>query len=143
QAWGGGFRVPGAQMEAEGESCRLTVSESFFKTFGIPILQGRALEAVDAADAPRAVVVNEKLVQTYLGGRNPVGLIFSLLGLDWRIVGVCADAKYDNIKRPAQPTAYLPFRQMFWKPSISKNLNIASIAIRTSLPASALSTTLR
>ena len=142
-AWTGGFGIRERHMDSEAESCRITVSESFFKTLGISILQGRGLEAIDTADASRVVVVNEKFRQTYLPGEDPVGLTFTMLGLDWRIVGVCADAKYDNIKKPVQPTAYLPFRQMFFKPSISKNLNISSIAVRSSLPPSAITTAVR
>jgi ABC-type antimicrobial peptide transport system permease subunit len=125
-------------MDSEAQSCRLTVSESFFQTLGIPILMGRGLESSDTADAARVVVINEKLRQTYLPGEDPVGLTFTMLGQDWRIVGVCGNAKYDNVKKDVQPIAYLPFRQMFFKPSLSKNLDIACIAVRTSWPISAL-----
>jgi predicted permease len=139
EAWTGGFGIRGRQLDSDAGSCRLTVSESFFPTLGIPILQGRGLEPTDTADAARVVVVNDKFRQNFLPNENPVGLTFTMLGLDWRIVGVCGNAKYDNIKKAVQPTAYLPFRQMFFKPSISKNLDIASIAIRTTLPSLSLS----
>lgn len=142
-AWTGGFGIRERHLDSQAQSCRLTVSEAFFSTLGIPILQGRGLEAIDTAEAPRAVVVNEKFRQRYLPGEDPVGLTFTMLGLDWRIVGVCGNAKYDNIKKPVEPTVYLPFRQMFFKPSISKNLTISSIAVRSALPPSAISAAVR
>lgn len=141
--WTGGFGIRGRQMDSEAETCRLTVSESFFPTLGIPILQGRGFEPTDTGDAPRVVVVNERFSRNYLSGESPVGLTFTMLGLDWRIVGVCKDTKYDNIKKTVQPTAYFPFRQMFFKPSISKNLGSACIAVRTPLSPLALSSAVR
>jgi predicted permease len=143
RGWGGGFEIRGRQMDSEAETSRLTVSESFFHTLGIPILQGRGFESTDAGDATKVVVVNEKFGRSFLAGESPVGLTFTMLGIDWRIVGVCRDTKYDNIKKPVQPTAYFPYRQMFFKPSISKNLGTASIAVRTALPPLAFSAAVR
>jgi predicted permease len=142
ESWSGGFAIRGHQAD-QANSCRLPVSETFFSTLGIPILQGRGFGATDTGDAPKVVVVNEKLARDYLPGENPVGQTFSMLGIDWRIVGVCRDFKYDHIKKAVPPTVYLPFRQMFFSPSISNNMRATFLAVRTTLPPLALSTSVR
>ena len=49
--------------------------------------------------------MNEGIPCLVVPGEDPIGLTFTMLGLDWRIVGACSDAKYDTIKRAVQPTA--------------------------------------
>ena len=142
--WSGFFQITGQPVDLHAETYRLTVGDTFFSTMGIPIQKGRGFEASDTADAPKVVVVNESFVRNYLPDeKDPVGRTFEMLGINWRIVGVSSDARYNNIKKAAQPTTYLPFRQMFFSKSISKNLDSACIAARTSLPPLALSTAVR
>jgi predicted permease len=143
RTWGGGFGIRGREMQSEPSTSRLSVSETFFSTFGIPILQGRAIEALDTADSRKVVVVNESLVRNYFPGESPIGLTLRILGQDWQIVGVCRDVKYDSIKKAAQPVTYFPYRQMLFRPSLAKNLDTANIAVRTTSPPLALSTAIR
>lgn len=53
------------------------VSAGFFQTLGIPIVRGRDFGARDAWDEPgwnlRSAIVNEELVERYLGGMEPIG----------------------------------------------------------------------
>lgn len=44
------------------------VSAGYFQTLGIPLRQGRMLEARDRQGAPRVIVVNETMARTYLHG---------------------------------------------------------------------------
>ena len=133
--WSGGFAIKGRDLGAEANSSRLPVGETFFPTMGIPIKHGRGFEPADTGpDSPKVVVVNEKLVQKYLPGEDAVGLTFQLLGVDWRIVGVCQDFKYDNIKMGVEPTVYMPLKQLCFSPSIGKNMGAAWLAVRTALP---------
>jgi predicted permease len=90
----------------------------FFSTMGIPILLGRALDDRDGPKAPKAAVINETFARTYLTGRNPIGQYFSFGdGGNTRsedrieIVGVCRDAKYDDLKNGISPIVYLPYLQ--------------------------------
>jgi ABC-type antimicrobial peptide transport system permease subunit len=46
--------------------------------------------------------------------------------VDWRIVGVCADAKYTDIREETRPTVYFSFRQDFTAGTF--------FAVRTNLP---------
>ncbi|MGD0457704.1 MAG: ABC transporter permease [Terriglobia bacterium] len=143
--WSGWFFLPDrfADYREGMQSYRLTVGETFFATMGIPVLQGRGLSAADAEGAPEVVVVNETFAREYSPDRNPVGRTVHILMYDWRIVGVCRDAKYLNVKEAAPPTVYFPFRQISYMPSMRNNYRNAYFALRTALPPMALTTAAR
>jgi predicted permease len=131
--------APGGMMQVR----RLRVSESFFTTMGVPILRGRALSSADSAEAAKAVVVNEAFVRNYLPDRHPIGVAFTTWDAAWTIVGVCRDTKYADIKEPVSPTAYFPYRQMFYSRFARTHLRTASIAARTALSPLALASAVR
>ncbi len=134
---GGFFTVPGHSFEGElkPQAHRLTVSETFFETMGIPVRLGRGFIAADVDGAPKVVVVNETFAGKYLPGENPIGQTLSADNVDWQIAGVCRDAKYTDIKAEAPPTVYFSFRQ---DPIVS-----TFFALRTSLPPLAVVTAVR
>ncbi len=138
-AFVGGPPAPSGMMQVR----RLRVSESFFATMGVPILRGRALRGTDSAEAAKAVVVNEAFVRNYLPERDPIGVAFATWDAAWTIVGVCRDAKYGDIKEPASPTAYFPYRQMFYSRFARTHLRTAFIAARTALSPLAVASEVR
>ena len=109
----GGFTLDGRGPSPGQDltTSRLVVGETFFDTMGIPLLGGRGLSAGDTADAPRSIVVNETFVRRYLAGRDPVGHTVGTWRAQWQIVGVCRDARYQNVRDEVPPTVYIPFRQ--------------------------------
>jgi predicted permease len=90
---------------------RLTVSEPYFETMGIPIVAGRGFEPSDDEGAAGVVVVNERFVRTYLGDGSPIGERLQADEADWTIVGVARNARYTSITDDIPPTVYFPFRQ--------------------------------
>jgi len=80
------------------------VSESFFRTVGIDLLQGRDF---DDGAGNRTAIVNEQFVREYRLGGDAVG---SYVVLDDRveIVGVVADAAYSEIKGDVPPQLFVP-----------------------------------
>jgi predicted permease len=103
-----------AFFETYGTS-RLVVDDHFHRTMGIPILSGRSFSPADSAQAPSVAIVNEALARQLFGEINVVGRQFKL-GVGptvplTEVIGVCADAKYRSIRRPAPPTVYLTYRQ--------------------------------
>jgi predicted permease len=135
--------VNGPSAAEEMQVSRLRVGEAFFATMGIPIVSGRGPTASDAGDAPKVVVVNESFVRRLVAGRDPIGLAFRMWDAEWRIVGVCGDAKYTNLKEPAPPTAYFPYRQMFYSRFRGTHLRHAYVALRTALPPLAVAADVR
>jgi predicted permease len=91
------------------------VGTGFFRTLGIPLLQGREFGASDAAGSPRVALVNETFARYFFKDRNPVGRKFGLKRnglLDTTIVGLVRDGKSASLKEPPRRFAYLPIAQV-------------------------------
>ncbi|MGO9012329.1 MAG: ABC transporter permease [Bryobacteraceae bacterium] len=92
------------------------VGDGYFRTVGIPILQGRGFLETDTANSPRVAVVNQRFAQTYFPKQNPIGKRFRLWGPagDWvQIVGLAKDSKYVALAEPSMEFFYLPLAQDF------------------------------
>jgi predicted permease len=115
----------------------LAVGAEFFETMRLPLVSGRAFAAGDL-QSPRAVaIVNQTFAQRFLEGKNPLGIHLggttpSGNKVEREIVGVVADAKYDDLRKSVEPTAYVPLEE-----------GAAHFAIRASIQAEALIPTVR
>ncbi len=89
----------------------LNVSDSFFSTMGIPLLAGRNFNEADHPGSDRVIIINRKLAQSAFAGENPIGKILQIHGSDYRIIGVCDDTKYYDLKMPMESTVFFPNRQ--------------------------------
>jgi predicted permease len=95
------------------------VSPDYFTTMSIPIRKGRPFDRTDSATSPEVVLVNERLVQRYFSGQDPVGRqirVGAELARDARngaktIVGVVADVKYEGLDEDTPAEIYLPYEQ--------------------------------
>jgi putative ABC transport system permease protein len=91
------------------------VTESYFSTFGLPIVQGRAFTAQDRADSPPVAVINQTLAGRYWPGQDPIGRRFRFStepdAAPFEVVGVARDADYVALGEERQPYLYLPFAQ--------------------------------
>jgi len=88
-----------------------TVMPGYFHTMGIPLRAGRDFTAADNdAAAPLRFVVNEKFVQRYLAGEQPIGKGISVdmdrVNPFGEIVGVVGDVKEGALDQEPAPTAY-------------------------------------
>ena len=116
---GGPFTIEGHPTESDSDApnaYRCTVSEGYFETMGIPLLQGRVFTVRDREGAPTVLLVNETAARRYWPGQNPVGSRLSFTTgrtqPTWlEIVGVVRDVLHDGLDSPARPTIYLPFLQ--------------------------------
>jgi predicted permease len=135
----GGFAFKSRPMgpNENPQTFRLVVGETFFATLGLSVLRGRGLSAADADDASKVIVVNEAFARKYFpNDGDPLGHTINTWRADWRIVGVCQDAKYENIRDVVPPTIYIPFRQFPLRYG-------AYFAVRTALPPMALANAVR
>jgi len=110
--------VPGyAENDDVADFHRHIVGPGYFATLGIPIRLGRALGLQDAHGAPLAAIVNQKFVDTYMHGNNPLGRDIIFTGKKssarFQIVGVAGDVKYGRIREEVPPTVYFPHSQIF------------------------------
>jgi putative ABC transport system permease protein len=99
---------PGFVMDA----AAMAVTPGYFSTFGIPLLDGRTIDARDDSLTPDVVVVNEAFVGRYFPDENPVGRRISFDGEAWRvIVGVVGDVPQYGLDRDIRPALYASHEQ--------------------------------
>ncbi len=116
-----------------------SVGETFFSTYGIPIVAGRGFNESDTETSRKVAVVNDSLAKKYFPHLNPIGRTFETGFRDpirIEIIGVCGDAKYDGVRKDPEPTLYTPYLQ-------EKGLEQATFALATRLDAKTLAPALR
>ena len=92
------------------------VSESYFHTLGVPMVEGRVFANSDRAELPPVMVINQAMAKKYWPGRDPVGAHVHIGPPDpsqpWiTIVGVVGDTRNDAASLRAEPIMYLSTRQ--------------------------------
>ena len=111
-----GITVPGfvpkhGQKADDLESYVNWVGPKFFETMGIPLVLGRTIGEGDTAAAPKVAVVNQEFVRQFLGSGNPLGRRFGFgdkkSPANIEVVGVVADAKFNDLRKEVPPTAYV------------------------------------
>ena len=103
------------------------VSPAYFETLDIPIVAGRRFTAADSAEAPAVCLVSEAFVETYLKGRNPLGVRMELPRNTLarpgatvakppivEIVGVVRQVKMAAAETKPVPQVYVPLAQNRW-----------------------------
>jgi putative ABC transport system permease protein len=129
----------------------------YFETLQIPLRQGRFFDDRDARqsmpiirwypqqanppgfDQPQAApvaVISEAAARQFWPGADPVGQrIRVLFSAEVTIVGVVGDVRHNGLNLPAYPHIYLPHNQEPW--------NSVSMVVRSALPASRLTPSIR
>ena len=90
------------------------VSDEYFETVGMPVLQGRALTAQDVKDSKLVAVINEAMAKHYWPGQNVIGKRFGFRDATQKpveIVGIAKMTKYVLPTEKPQPAFYLPLSQ--------------------------------
>jgi putative ABC transport system permease protein len=89
-----------------------SVTPTYFKAMGIPIIAGRALTADDHANAAPVVVISEAGKKKFWPDSNPIGTRIALADNTWRtIVGIAGDVRHWGLMVPSNPMLYLPQEQ--------------------------------
>ncbi len=95
------------------------VGPGYFSTLGIPILMGREIEAQDAPGIIRAAVINQTFARRFFPNTNPIGKhvrdTYSGNPAEMIVVGVAADAKYNDLREKALPRIYAPLANPMWE----------------------------
>ncbi|HEU0091249.1 MAG TPA: ABC transporter permease [Vicinamibacteria bacterium] len=89
------------------------VSPGYFRTMGIPILQGRDIEERDTAEATPVAVVSATFARTAWPGQAPLGKRLRFKGVErWlTVVGIAGDVKHGSFVDAPAPQAYTPHEQ--------------------------------
>jgi len=111
------FLVPGESLDQNGQQAEFlsTVGNKFFSTMGIPIVAGRAFDAQDTATSPKVAIINQSLARKRFPNVNPIGKEVRTgdgpEAVRARIVGICADTRYADLRDEPPPQFFLPYRQ--------------------------------
>lgn len=82
------------------------VSQDYFKTLGIPLLQGRWFNDLDGAGTPRVTVISETMARRHFAGENPLGRQIRYGAQTLTIIGVVGDVKYRGLAQDHEPVFY-------------------------------------
>lgn len=111
----------------------------YFGTLRLPVVAGREFTDGDDADAPRVVVINQKLAARTWGSENPIGrslvLDYQRGPYPYQVVGVVRDDRHDGPRSEPVPEIYIPHAQ---NPYL-----VLNVVARTSLDPVTLATTAR
>ena len=91
-------------------------SPGFFQTLQIPVRLGRDFTDRDVKGAPKVGIVNQKFVDRYFGGANPLGRHIGMgidpgTPMDIQIIGVVGNTKYESLREEMPYELYIPFAQ--------------------------------
>jgi predicted permease len=122
------------------------VSDGYFNALGIPILRGRAFNAVELEGRANVVMISEGMARRYWPGEDPVGRRLrwgTAQDTDSRwltIVGVAGDVKQAALDAPTVAHTYEPFKQACQGPMSCGTRNLI---VRAAVPAETLSSAIR
>jgi putative ABC transport system permease protein len=110
----GGFD-PSRPMQAAEE---MSISPDYFKTLGIPLIEGRFFTEHDKG-AAHVIIINGELARRYYPGQDPIGKRLQTGDFDpkapWEtIVGVVGNVKYSGLDSAPAPQLYVPFNDAGW-----------------------------
>jgi putative ABC transport system permease protein len=97
------------------------VSDGYFSTMGIPILEGRTFESGDRFESHPVMVVNQEFVDRHFQGESPLGerVEFVVGRFIWgeeaptvfEVVGVAGDVRFNGLRDPSEPAFHIPLHQ--------------------------------
>src|SRR4030095_6128395 len=92
-----------------------TIAGDYFRTMGIPLLQGRDFGPQDRIDTPMVGLVNESVVREFFPNESPIGTRIAwarVTPYKWMtIIGVVGDVKHYGFNLPEQSAFYTSYLQ--------------------------------
>jgi predicted permease len=92
-----------------------SVAPDYFNTMRIPLLSGRDFRWNDNASSGQRIILNQAATKLLLPGSNPIGQFVTKKDGEktfrYEVIGVVGDAKYEDLRSAAPPTAYVPMCQ--------------------------------
>ena len=119
RGFGGSFRTadvtaPGVEPTASVRA----VDADYFRTLGMSMVRGRAIDARDTVSAQGVAVISEAAARAYWADRDPIGrhLVLDIgvtpgPSIDREIVGIVKDVKLARMDERSAPVIYVPHAQ--------------------------------
>jgi putative ABC transport system permease protein len=125
ETWNG-FEIPGPHP-SQGTAGYHAVSPDYFRTMGIPLLNGRELGIGDSANSPLVGVINRSMANKYWPNESPVGktiVVYRYVAertsegthVQFKphlleIVGIVGDVRQLGLDAPPDPELFIPYDQ--------------------------------
>ncbi|MEM7483511.1 MAG: FtsX-like permease family protein, partial [Acidobacteriota bacterium] len=111
--------LPSDQPDESGSALQVlsnTVSDGYFSTLEIPLLQGREFSELDNLERPRVAILNATLAERLWPDRPALGRSLRFEGGEesLEVVGIVGDIKYNTLTEGAQPYLYFPVGQDYY-----------------------------
>jgi predicted permease len=121
--WSFGIHVEGHPPDEQVGASFDRIGPHYFRTLGTHLLRGRTIGLEDTPTSRQVAVVNQAFAHKFFPNQDPIGKHFGMgdpsHSGDFEIVGVVEDTKYQDARRPAYPTFFMPFLQMSKDPKLS------------------------
>jgi predicted permease len=109
--------VPAGQRIPERDTALFVgAGVGFFSTLGVPIVAGREFTPRDTRAAPAVAIVNQRYVEKFFAGRNPIGQHLSAVvrgePRDLEIIGVAGNTSAASLRRDAPAMVYVAYAQL-------------------------------
>src|SRR5690348_5814120 len=133
------FVNSGAATTVHDDTLLNAVTPGYFAIMHTPLLSGRDFTVQDRAGAQQVAIVNRSFGLQCFGRQDPIGHILRVAigdgtqGPPIQIIGVAADAKYNDLREPMKPTVYFSLAQL-----TSEQSTLSNFELRTTLPLSTM-----
>ncbi|HSB11999.1 MAG TPA: ABC transporter permease [Blastocatellia bacterium] len=115
----------------------------YFKTLGIPLLQGRDFTDSDTKNSPNVTLINEAFARQFFPDEEALGKRLKLQGQErdpLMIIGVVGNVRHQGLEVAPVPEAYVPYSQDPLNPAPSRSM---MVVVRTATDPAAMTRALR
>jgi predicted permease len=119
-------------MEKRASAPSHDIAPDYFKTWGIPLLAGRAFNEHDTADGQKVCLISQAGAKKVFPNENPIGktLLVTSLAVPCEIVGIVGDVRSIRVAEAPGMEFYLPWAQ--------ENFPFVNVAVRSNLKVDAV-----
>ncbi|MFY9571091.1 MAG: ABC transporter permease, partial [Blastocatellia bacterium] len=113
--WVIGFRIEGEDQNSFHTASNNWVSNDYFRSMGIQLIQGRGFTDDDRPGMPPVVAVNQAFALKFWPGEDPIGkrIRWGGWGVEWlTVTGVVGDVRVSSLEKEPAPAAYMPIFQI-------------------------------
>ena len=114
--WSPDMSIPSRPEQRPRRALGLGVSEGYFPTVGLNLLQGRDFRPTDTPKSQYVAIVSEEFARVFFPQENPLGQLITMHFSEdqsetYRIVGLCSNQKCGSLRQRLSPIFYQPCNQ--------------------------------
>ena len=117
EEWSGTYAIDGRPLgptDPGPHAAYARVTPDYFRAMSVPLKSGRFFSDSDTGQAPKVVIVDERLARRDWPGEDAIGkriLIGGAGGDSAEVIGVVGHVRYAALEQEGEPQLYLPFFQ--------------------------------